>query len=106
DLAHDVADFFTRCRSLEFGELREVDGVDQGVEDGRLDVIVLLGMPPLCFNGFDPRCWLRLRCRCLLLRCAALRIRLLRRDGWAGRSDRLLWCAEAGRIVGATTEHE
>ena len=47
DLADDVADLLARRRRLELGELGEVDGVDQRVEDGGLDVVVLLRMPPL-----------------------------------------------------------
>ena len=47
DLADDVADLLARRRRLQLGELGEVDGVDQRVEDGRLDVVVLLGVPTL-----------------------------------------------------------
>ena len=47
DLADDVADLLARRRRLELGELREVDGVDQRVEDRGLDVVVLLRVPPL-----------------------------------------------------------
>ena len=33
--------------AVELGELRQIDGVDQRVEDGRLDVVVLFRMPAL-----------------------------------------------------------
>ncbi len=47
DLADDVADLLARRRRLELGELGQIDGVDQRVEDGRLDVVVLFRMPAL-----------------------------------------------------------
>ncbi len=47
----DVADLFPRGGGVELGELREVDRVDQRVEDGRLDVIVLFGVTTLLLDG-------------------------------------------------------
>ena len=47
DLADDVADLLARRGRLQLGELRQVDGVDQRVEDRRLDVVVLFRVPPL-----------------------------------------------------------
>ena len=47
DFADDVADFFARGCGVEFGELRQVDRVDQGVEDRRFDVVVLFRMAAL-----------------------------------------------------------
>ena len=47
DLADDVADLFARSGGIELGELRQVDRVDQRVEDRRLDVVVLFGVPAL-----------------------------------------------------------
>ena len=43
DLADDVANFLARRFRIELGELGQVDGVDQRVEDRGLDVVVLLG---------------------------------------------------------------
>ncbi len=42
DLADDVADLFARRIGIQLGELRQIDGIDQRIEDGRLDVVVLL----------------------------------------------------------------
>ena len=47
DLADDVADLFARRLGIELGELRQIDGVDQRVEDRGLDVVILLGARPL-----------------------------------------------------------
>ena len=45
DLADDVADLFARGGRIELGELRQIDGVDQRVEDRGLYVVVFLGVP-------------------------------------------------------------
>ncbi len=42
DVVDDVADFLARRLGIEAGELRQVDGVDEGGEDGRLDVVEIL----------------------------------------------------------------
>ena len=42
DVVDDVADFLARRFDVEAGELRQVDGVDQGGEDRRLDVVEVL----------------------------------------------------------------
>ena len=42
DVVDDVADFLARRLDVEAGELRQVDGVDQRREDGRLDVVEIL----------------------------------------------------------------
>src|SRR6185437_1435630 len=42
DLVDDVADFLARGIGIELRKLREVDGVDQRVEDRRLDLVVIL----------------------------------------------------------------
>ena len=42
DVVDDVADFLARRFDIEAGELRQVDGVDQGREDRRLDVVEIL----------------------------------------------------------------
>ena len=42
DVVDDVADFLARRFDIEAGELRQVDGVDQGGEHRRLDVVEIL----------------------------------------------------------------
>ena len=41
DLADDIPDLFTGRSSIELGKLRQVDGINQRVEDRRLDFVVL-----------------------------------------------------------------
>src|SRR3954451_5037615 len=47
DLVDDVADFLARRLAVELGELGKVDRLDQGAEDGRLDLVVIVGSPRL-----------------------------------------------------------
>src|SRR3954469_16006136 len=47
DLVDDVADFLARRLAVELGELGKVDRLDQGTEDGRLDLVVIVGSPRL-----------------------------------------------------------
>src|SRR3954466_16202636 len=47
DLVDDVANFLARGFAVELGELREIDRLDQGAEDRRLDLIVGVGTPRL-----------------------------------------------------------
>ena len=47
DLVDDVADFLARRLAVELGELGEVDRLDQGAEDRRLDLVVIVGAPRL-----------------------------------------------------------
>ncbi len=42
DLVDDVADFLARRFRIELGELGQIDGVDQGVEDGRFDLVIVV----------------------------------------------------------------
>src|SRR6202171_2012777 len=49
DLVDDVANFFPRRLALELGELGKVDRFDQGAEDGRLDLIIVVR--PLRVHG-------------------------------------------------------
>ncbi len=42
DLVDDVADFLARRLAVELGELGEVDRLDQGAEDRRLDLVVVV----------------------------------------------------------------
>src|ERR1700682_5667634 len=48
-LVDDVANFFPRRLAVEFGELGKVDRFDQGAEDGRLDLIIVVR--PLRVDG-------------------------------------------------------
>ena len=41
DLVDDVADFLARRIRVELGQLRQIDGVDQGVKDGGLDLVIV-----------------------------------------------------------------
>ena len=77
DLADDVANLLARRGGVQLGELSEIDGVDQRVEDRRLDVVVFLRVPAL-----------------LVLRGARRSSRGLQRRGGLGL--RALW----GRGVG------
>src|SRR5262249_27024702 len=45
DLVDDVADFLAGRLGVELGELGEIDGFDQGAEDGALGLVIGLGMP-------------------------------------------------------------
>ena len=45
DLVDDVADFLARRLAVELGELGEVDRLDQGAEDRRLDLVIVVGPP-------------------------------------------------------------
>ena len=45
DLVDDVADFLARRLAVELGELGEVDRLDQGAEDRRLDLVVVVRAP-------------------------------------------------------------
>src|SRR6185295_11550602 len=47
DLVDDVADFLARGLAVELGELGKIDRLDQGAEDGGLDLIVIVGPPRL-----------------------------------------------------------
>ena len=47
DFADNIADLFSRGLGIELGELCQVDGVDQRVEDRGLDVVILLRARPL-----------------------------------------------------------
>jgi len=93
DLADDIADFFACRRALELGELRQVDRVDQRVEDGCFDVVVLFRMLTLRLGrGFGPRRRSRLRgrrrfrrCRNLGFGCRGRRDGRLRSDALGGR---------------------
>ena len=68
DLADDVADLLARRRRVELGELRQIDGVDQRVEDGGLDVVIFFRMTALRLYGL--RRWLGLATACGALACA------------------------------------
>ncbi|MBA7476868.1 hypothetical protein ES703_88786 [subsurface metagenome] len=56
DLVDDVAYFLARRLAVEFGELGEVDRLDQGAEDRRLDLVVIVRLARL----HDRRGWRRL----------------------------------------------
>ena len=45
DLVDDVADFLARRLAVELGELGEVDRLDQGAEDRRLDLVIGVRAP-------------------------------------------------------------
>src|SRR6201999_1461315 len=45
DLVDDVANFLARRFAVQFGELGEIDGFDQGAEDRRLDLVVGIRAP-------------------------------------------------------------
>ena len=45
DLAHDIADLLTRCIAVDLRELGQVDGINQSVEDGALDVVIAFRAP-------------------------------------------------------------
>ena len=45
DLVDDVADFLARRLAVELGELGKVDRLDQGAEDRRLDLVIIVGAP-------------------------------------------------------------
>ena len=61
DLADDIANFFAGRSSVELGQLRQVDGVDQRIENGRFDVVVFFGMAALGLGSFRPSGLLRHR---------------------------------------------
>ncbi len=88
DLADDVADLLARGSRLQLGELRQVDGVDQRVEDGRLDVVVFLRVAPFLHHG--------LGARRRTLQCSDLRLGRSRLDG--SRLGRRHWTAGWGTL--------
>ena len=45
DLVDDVADFLARRLAVELGELGKVDRLDQGAEDRRLDLVIVVRAP-------------------------------------------------------------
>ena len=96
DLADDVADLLARGRRLELGELGQIDGVDQRVEDRGLDVVVLLRVPPLLHHGLRPRRRGRRLDRADLGARPASPRRLARGAGLAAGSAR---CGAAGSVV-------